>query len=62
MEPDRQQLIDLAHAAKTPSQIKVAKVALKGWQADHPTHSSIDVLLGILSMTEAEFRIAEEWY
>ena len=62
MEPDRQQLIDLANAAKTPTQIKVAKAALKGWQADHPNDSSINVLLGDLSMREAQLRIAGQWH
>jgi uncharacterized protein HemY len=61
MEQDRQQLMNQAHAAETPEQIKAAKAALKKWQAQHPNDPATNTLLGALSMREAWLKIKREW-
>jgi hypothetical protein len=61
MESDRDQLVAQARAAETPEQIKVAKVALKRWQASRPNDPATNTLLVQLSMREAWLRIKREW-
>jgi uncharacterized protein HemY len=61
VERDRQQLINQAHLAETPEQIKAAKAALKRWQAAHPNDPATNTLLGQLSMREAWLKIKREW-
>ena len=61
MEQDRHQLMNQAHLAETPEQIKAAKAALKRWQANHPNDPTTNALLGQLSMREAWLRIKREW-
>jgi hypothetical protein len=62
MEQDRQQLINQAKAAETPIQIKVAKAALKSWQASYPNDHAMNTLLGQLSLREAWLKMKREWH
>jgi hypothetical protein len=61
VEQERQRLRDQAKAAETPLQIKVAKAALKSWQAEHPNDLEMNTLLEQLSLREAWLRINREW-
>ena len=54
MEQARRRIINQAHAAETPEQIKAAKAALKRWQAAHPNDPATNTLLGQLSLREAK--------
>lgn len=49
MEQERQELINLANAARTPAQIKVAKAALTEWYTAHPDDYEMNRLLGDLN-------------
>jgi uncharacterized protein HemY len=61
MVHDRRGLMNQANAAETPTQIKVAKAALKRWQATDPNDPELNTVLGKLSMREAWLRIKREW-
>ena len=61
MEHERDQLRRQGKAAQTSAQIKVAKAALKRWQAEHPNDLEMNGLLEDLSIREAWLRIKGEW-
>jgi hypothetical protein len=61
VETERERLVAQARAAEAPQQIKVAKAALKRWQADHPNDLKMNGLLADLSIREAWLRIKREW-